>query len=94
VFALRAAASFLDAADVVTMHVFCVDWAAWDLVVVHLTCRCISWIESTVQFLQQAMSNALAGGGLVFGGDDCVCFAGGSLVFGCGRCGNDACFFR
>ena len=57
------------------------DGRVWDLVLVHLTWQRRSWIESTVQLLQQASSNALVGGGLVFGGDDCVCFVGGSLVF-------------
>ena len=56
-----------------------------------------------VQLLQQTMSNSLVSGGVmfggdncicfasgVFGGDNCVCFARGSLVSECGRCGNDS----
>ena len=72
---------------------FCIDWGAWGPVLVQLTWRRRSWIESAVQLLQHVTLNALAGGGLIFGGDNCVFFEGGSLVFGCGRCGEDAyCF--
>ena len=56
---------------------FCIDWAAWDLKLVHLIWWRRSWIKIAVQLLQQAASNALACAGIVFGGDNCICFADG-----------------
>ena len=73
VFASLAAALPLDTTDVVIMHVFCIDSGAWNLVLVHMMWQRRSWIESAVQFLQQATLNALAGGGIAFICDGCVC---------------------